>query len=441
MIASSPGDSTADPEVSRMAHANLVSVLALSITGATTLLVACSGGGDQGPSMPPTALGTGGIIGTGGTTTVATAPPAPTVTGGGSTTTNVVPPVPTSTGAGGTTQTVFPPPPSGGVPGLTTGTGIAGAPAGGATGVAGSTGAAGSTATAPGTPWDPNKALDAMGNLIPPAAGQGWQILTPTFDLQPGQEVFNCFHVAAPNDTVLPVGEWDSQMSPGSHHFILYRSPSDSQATAQGVLASPGCTQGFGGNSWLYTMGAPRGHLQMPDGVAMEIQPHEKIDFDMHYINTGSELIHAHIGLNANKVLAATYQKADAEISFNTGIYVPPMGTQTVQGTCPNVPGASYFLLQTHMHHHGTDATISRVSATGQSTELVHTTNWDSPEVKIWEQAPFLTLAQGEHFAYTCSYKNDTTSPVTVGTSASINEMCMMEAYFFPASGATPACQ
>lgn len=280
-----------------------------------------------------------------------------------------------------------------------------------------------------------------MGNLIPPAQGQGFQLKTPTFTLNPGQEVFNCWHVATPNTDTFAVGEWDSQMAKGSHHFILYRADTDSSATPQGVLTNAGCTQGFGGSTWLYTGGSPRGHLLMPDGVAMTIKGGQRLDFDMHYINTGTEAIPAHITLNVNKVKAAMYQVADAQISFNLGINVPAHGTQTVKGTCTPPPGASYFLLQTHMHHHGTDATISRLSASGMVGEmLVHTTNWDTPEVKIWQQAPFLTLAAGEKFQYTCSYKNDTSQAVTVGTSAEYNEMCMMEAYFFPASATTPTC-
>jgi hypothetical protein len=375
-------------------------------------------------------VGTGGVVGTGGTTAVGTTPPPVTGTGA----TGVTHPPP-PTGNGGTTQ-VTTAPPVGGAPPIT-GTGtppVGGAANGGATGAAGSIG----TVT-PGT-WDPKANLDATGKLIAPAADQGFQIVTPTFALQPGQEVFNCFHVATPNDQTFAVGEWDSQMSPGSHHFILYRADSDAQASAQGVLTNPGCTQGFGGTTWLYTMGSPRGHLPFPDGVAMELTPHEKIDFDMHYINTTSEPIQAHIALNVNKVKSAMYQKADAEISFNVGINVPPMGTQTVTGTCPNVPGANYFLLSTHMHKHGTDATISVARSSGMTEQLVHTTNWDAPDAKIYQQAPFLTLQGNDHFVYTCSYKNDSNATIFVGTSAATNEMCMMETYFFPATGTAPRC-
>jgi hypothetical protein len=292
---------------------------------------------------------------------------------------------------------------------------------------------------APGDTWTAMSNLDANGVLIPPAAGAGFQIVTTQFDLQPGQEVYKCYHAAVPTTAVFPVGEWDGQMSAGSHHFILYRT--DGDTVPDGTLADSGCTQGFGGSTWLYTQGTPRSHLLFPQAVAMELTTKERITFDMHYINTTSNLIHAKVALNVNKVLAETYQKADAQISFNIGIAVPPHGMQTVQGDCQPVPGANYFLMQTHTHKHATLAEVTRKLANGMMGEsLVQTTNWDMPQAHVWQAAPFLTFASGEMFHYSCSYQNDSDITVTVGTSADTNEMCMAEAYFYPASGTTPSC-
>ncbi|MFI5306334.1 MAG: hypothetical protein ACHQ53_03215, partial [Polyangiales bacterium] len=151
-----------------------------------------------------------------------------------------------------------------------------------------------------GVAWTPGGRLDASGNLIAPAADEGFQIKTSTFTLNPGDEVYNCFHAAVPSSAVFPVGEWDAQMSPGSHHFILYRAGADS--TPDRTLTSPGCTSGFGGSTWLYTQGAPRGHLPFPDGVAMELAAGERIIFDMHYINTTNAPIQASVTLNVYKV-------------------------------------------------------------------------------------------------------------------------------------------
>ena len=301
-------------------------------------------------------------------------------------------------------------------------------------------GAAAPAAPAPAVEDDANwqtSRLGPDGKLIPPT--DGWQLATPEFMLQPGQEVFNCYHAAVPSDKEFPVAEWDSQMSPGSHHFILYRTAGDT--VADGTLTNNACTQGFGGTTWLYTAGSPRGRLKFPKDVGMTLSPKERITFDMHYINTTSAPIKAHIALNAYRVQSEKFQKADAQISFNFGIAVPPHGTQTVQGDCTPVAGAKYFLMQTHSHKYTTKAIVQRKTASGQLTDVLSmTTDWEKPEVRLWDKEPFLTFAPGETFHYSCSYQNDTSNLVTVGISAELNEMCMAEAYFFPSGGGIPAC-
>jgi copper type II ascorbate-dependent monooxygenase-like protein len=304
-------------------------------------------------------------------------------------------------------------------------------------GTGGTTGGqAGMGGASQGDAWTPMSNLDANGKLIAPTPDKGYQMVSTAFDLEPGQEIFNCFHVETPNDAEFPVGEWEAQMSEGSHHFILYRTAGDT--VQSGTLTDGGCTQGFGGQTWLYTQGSPRSHLAFPDAVAMVIQPHERITFDMHYINTTDSPIHAQIALNMYKVKAETYQKAGSQVSFNVGIAIPPNGMQTVSGNCQPVPGANYFIMQTHTHKRGILATITRNGGAGE--ELVHTTDWEHPDQHVWMSAPFLTFAPGESFDYSCTYMNDRDSLVTVGTSAEANEMCMAEAYYFPADGDPPAC-
>jgi Copper type II ascorbate-dependent monooxygenase, C-terminal domain len=371
----------------------------------------------------------------------------------------VAPPM-TGTGLGPTTGVGTPTTPgaapsTSGLPSNMLGTGGATAlptPGAGGTLAPGGTGGAGMMMMAPsnamgmagaaspgGVAWTPGGRLDASGVLIAPAANEGFQIKTSVFTLNPGDEVYNCFHAAVPSNAVFPVGEWDAQMSPGSHHFILYRAGGDS--TPDRTLTNPGCTSGFGGNTWLYTQGSPRGHLPFPDGVAMELAAGERIIFDMHYINTTNAPIQASVVLNVYKVRTPTYMKADSQVSFNVNIAIPPNGMQTVGGDCTPPPGASFFVMATHTHKRAILAQINRKLADGTLGEaIVTTTNWDNPTPSVWQQAPFLTFKPGEMFHYKCTYMNDRASLVTVGTSAESNEMCMAEGYFFPASATTPSC-
>jgi hypothetical protein len=334
---------------------------------------------------------------------------------------------PVITGSGGATV-----PPATGSGGVPPSTGTAGA----STGTAGAAGNGNGTAN--GTPndgWTVMSNLGPDGLLIKPPADQGWQLQTPTFQLDPGQEVFKCFHTALPNQGEFDVGDWESQMAPGSHHFILYKT--DSDYATPGQFDSFGCVQGPTGGSWIYSAAVPHTHLSMPDGVAIPLNSAQKVQFDMHYINLGSTSLQAHVTLNATKVKAAMFQKAQSQVSFNTAISIPPNGMQTVGGDCPPAPNANYFMMLTHTHRRGIDASIKRKLADGSMGEtLVHTTNWDSPQNILWENPPYLTFKPGEKFHYQCVYMNDRSTTTTVGTSAANNEMCMAITYFFPA--ATP---
>jgi hypothetical protein len=356
----------------------------------------------------PPIIGSGPPIGT-STTNPTTPPPGGTTTPppGGTTT----PP------PGGTTTTPIPtttvPPPGGTTP-----------PPGGTT-----------TAPVPTTttpvPTVPPPAYDANGILLPPDPSLGIQIATPTFTLQPGSEQFKCYHTSILSSTETDVHRWVSQMTPGSHHFILYAGGT----APDGQMDNNGCAGGLS-NQWVYASSVPNNQMPMPDGVAMPMAPNQKINFDMHYINTGSTPLEVHILLNVEKIQTTNFQRAGALVSFNTSINVPPMGDQTVSGSCSTPAGANFFILSTHTHKHATLASIHDGSATGP--ELVHTTDWENPDTKVWLQAPFYNFT-GKLY-YSCTYHNDTTTAITVGTSAIRNEMCMAVTYFFPAPNGSQAC-
>ncbi|HEX4341242.1 MAG TPA: hypothetical protein VH062_35275 [Polyangiaceae bacterium] len=408
--------------------------LALAGCGSNTDGVSATGGAGGAPTVGAggavTAVGAGGSaapagagnsVGTAGTTGGVTTPPA----GAGGTA--VAPP-----GAGGSTVTS---PGAGGA--SVTPPGAGGSPATASTGgTAGTTGPV--NGTADDLSWDATKNVDASGNLIKPAADQGFQVATPLFELDPGQEVFKCYHTAFPNSGEFDVGDWESVMAKGSHHFILYKT--DSDFSAPGTFDAFGCTVSPSGGEWIYSAAVPHTHLSMPDGVAMPLASGQKVQFDMHYINTGTDPLQAHVTVNVNKVTSAQFQKAQSQVSFNVLINIPANGMQTVGGDCTPAAGGKYFMMLTHTHRRGVDASITRKLASGQMGEvLVHTTNWDSPSNILWENPPYLTFQAGEKFHYQCQYKNDRSSATTVGVSAANNEMCMAITYFFPAAS-PPAC-
>src|SRR5437763_17036996 len=136
----------------------------------------------------------------------------------------------------------------------------------------------------------------------------------------------------------------------------------------------------------------------MPENVAMELASRQRIVFDMHYINTTSNPLQAHVTLNIN-IAHGTFQKAGSLVSFNRNIRIPANGMQTVTGTCTPGAGAKFFFMSTHTHRRGVLSTITRMLANGQlGHELVHSTDWEQPDAPQWGAPDFLTFGQGEKF-------------------------------------------
>lgn len=285
---------------------------------------------------------------------------------------------------------------------------------------------------APGAaPISPYTLFDATTKtLAVPKPGDGVQITTKEFDLPPGAEKFSCYHGELPQDGEIDVKYWESSMTTGSHHFILYKA--DNDASPVGTMDPSGCLSNF--TAWVYSSAQPHMDLQIPEGVAMVLGSRQRVNFDLHYINTTEKTLKVQVALNA--IFAkGQFQKAASLVSYNQGIFLQPHAKGSASGDCTPGQGAKFFYMLTHTHRRGTLATISRVLATGAMGEtLVKSTNWEVPEEKKWITDPYMTFKPGEKIHYDCEYMNDLDQLVTAGPSAQTNEMCMAIMYYFPAS-------
>jgi hypothetical protein len=290
-----------------------------------------------------------------------------------------------------------------------------------------------------GGTWTTNSNLDQNGHLIPPQPALGVQIAAPAVHLGTGAEAFYCYHTDAGSSAELDVGEWESLLGSGVVSLDVYRTEGDS--TPSGTMTNTGCTSGFGGPIWLYASYVRHGHLAMPGGVAVPLKAHERLEFNLHFLNTLSAPVDTEVALNAYKTPSKTFQVASVQLSFNTQIAIPPNGSQNVTGVCTPPNGASYFYMTTHTFKRGIDARITRRAADGTLGEvLVDTTDFSMPAESTWTAGHFLTFAAGEKYQYRCSYQNDRASTVTVGDSAENNEQCTTMAYYFPAGSNPPTC-
>jgi len=180
--------------------------------------------------------------------------------------------------------------------------------------------------------------------------------------------------------------------------------------------------------------------MKMPDGVGLPIAAGTQVMLNMHFINPGSTVAYPKVKMNLLYAQNVQY-KAAAMVSFNVQINVPPAtangpGTQTVGGTCTAPAGSKFFIMTSHTHKHATEVNVNYVSG-GTTTNIVHTTDWEHPDVGLWSAPNFLTVQSGDTFTYSCSYANMSSAAVTVGETAASNEMCMAIGYYFPAGSAS----
>jgi hypothetical protein len=276
--------------------------------------------------------------------------------------------------------------------------------------------------------------------LTPPT--EGFQIRTPDITIAGGQEVTYCYYFHTPNQAETIVKSWQSKMTPGSHHMILYLTGTADMP--DGTLdPSGGCgTMGNAANLpvWTYLAQEAEAQAAMPtnDGtgkpVGMAIPPGQAAVMQMHYLNSGDPPITVHVTLNANGYAPNTaYTPAAAFVTYNSKIDIPAgVGmTATAQGACTVSPAQKFFTMSTHAHKQAVE-TIVRDGA----TTLVDSNDWEHPLVKTWSDAPFYSFTSGK-LGYQCNYVNGGTAEIKAGPSAQTNEMCMAVGYNFPATKAT----
>jgi hypothetical protein len=275
-------------------------------------------------------------------------------------------------------------------------------------------------------------------DLPPPE--NGFQIRSPDIALQPGQEITYCYYFHTPNTADVVVKSWESEMTPGSHHMILYF-----MATADmpdGTLDPSGNCGGANLSNlavWTYLAQTPMARSDMPadDGagkpVGMPVPAAQAAAMQMHYLNATDQPMMVHVTLNANGYPPGTaYTQAAAYVTYNSKIDIPPGpgSTATATGTCTVPAGAQFFTLSTHAHKQSVMNTIADGATTIQTS-----TDWEHPTTTTWAAMPFFTFASGK-LTYTCDYENPTPNEIKAGPSAQTNEMCMAVGYFFPATGA-----
>lgn len=279
------------------------------------------------------------------------------------------------------------------------------------------------------------------GMLEPPA--RGFQITTPDITIEAHQEITYCYYFKTPNTEAYSIKRWESVMSTGSHHLILFTTPQLGQP--EGTVSSTNCsiTGGGGGGaniaSWVYSAQTASANLMLPadDGagkpVAMDIGPGQAAFVQMHYNNTGDAPLVARAVINAEAYDAGVATtKTFAYITFDGTIDIPANPTPTTESLDCNIsPTSKVWMMSTHAHQRATHTEVR-----DGASVVFQSDDWEHPGAAKWMDAPFYSFSSGK-LTSSCTWSNPDNFEVHAGDSANTDEMCMASGYYFPATKST----
>ncbi len=291
----------------------------------------------------------------------------------------------------------------------------------------------------PPPPTDGGIILTPDGGALPPPE-RGFQIVSPMVEIDPGDEVTYCFYFKTKNTTELAIQKWASRMTTGSHHMIVYLTPTDLQTP--GTLSTRDC--GFGASTtavWTYSAQTSDAEAAMPadDGtgtpVGQLIKSGQSGFIQMHYLNASDNVLRAQVQLNAYAYAedvritpAAPFVTYDTRINLGPGSPAAPKPGM-VTASCTVSPSEKFYVLSTHTHKQSVHTSVKDGAAT-----VFDSVSWEHPGEETWNTAPFFSFTSGK-LTYQCDYMNPTNKVITTGDSAVDNEMCMAIGYYFPAVG------
>lgn len=262
-----------------------------------------------------------------------------------------------------------------------------------------------------------------------------------TFSMQghvdAGGEILDCVYVSMPKARgTIAVPSAESHFTPGSHHFLVFRTTYDSVPEWGGSVHPCSDAEQFDNIAGsYYEAQTPDASRSLPKGVAHVFKPGEVLLMTAHYLNPSQVGYDTHVDFRLHTMDPKLVEHEAGSILFsNIQLDVPPMSQVTVTRSCPITQDINLALLWSHMHSRGIafKATTSDPVAAAQAGDLYDTTTWSEPEPRVFPDAPPVMLHAGSTITYSCTYDNTTAQTFVFGQSAATNEMCILHGMYWP---------
>jgi hypothetical protein len=265
-------------------------------------------------------------------------------------------------------------------------------------------------------------------STTPPApdASDGFQTLISTpWQLPASAEQYYCYRVTMQQDV------WIKSIKPiapvGTHHqvLMLVDNPTiaDGLTECSSLLTDPA----------IYASGVGTNELDFPDGIGLHIMPGQQLFLNLHLFNTTDSALMGTSGIEYLPADPSTivHEAGTVLAGKATGATVPMGLDQSLQFTCTLPANLTMFAVAPHMHLYGTHLNATYNAGSGIAPVTVLDTDYEFDEQYFrMMTAPLVTVDGGE-YVVTCTYDNESGSPVPFGESTT-EEMCFAMTYLYP---------
>jgi len=290
--------------------------------------------------------------------------------------------------------------------------------------------------------------------LAPPATPElGWQYSIPSFSIDPGVEVQQCFFFTVPTTVPAFVSHIEIAQTTGTHHMNIFRVKTIKSLDGNNdtVVRDGECWKPTNWSDWPLVINSQNeGHVDfnLPEGVAHKFEPGEKLMLQTHYVNASTQKTpgQGRVLVNFNR-MAPEKVTANLGTAFatNQNIRICPGDTmRSFQSTCKFArQPVTIFGANGHFHSRGRLFTMSVFDATtGAGDQFYENTDWAEP--KFIRDLGVGVPAQGG-ISYTCEFTvapTDCGNPAdgccfTFGGMVEFQEHCNAFVYYYPANDTT----
>jgi hypothetical protein len=271
------------------------------------------------------------------------------------------------------------------------------------------------------------------GDISLPKPDHGVQMMVGPIEVPQGTEVQQNWYVKAPNDKPLDVHKFEILMTPGSHHFNIFRSTTED--IPDGKVENS--FDALHWEAWDLIVDSQVQHFvwELPPGVAFRLEPHQQMNLQIHYVNATTQKTPGagKAILNLTEAEPGTVKEyVGGLFAQNRKITLPPHAESTFDKTCTFPQDVKLAMFTGHFHSHGKAFVAYKANLDGsRGAEIYRSENWDEPPMKVFTDP--IAFQKGEGIQYVTSYVNNTDRIIGFGPHVETDEHANAFAYYYPA--------